>query len=102
MGTEHDWKANVTNGTTSGSYCMGDVLEKYATAVGVELRQVSTLCGMAYIPPRLHRTRACILSVFHMGSTYAQKCSSLNALSTLIDVTKCSQKSQHKPPGLSC
>lgn len=54
---------------------MRDVLEKYATAVDVELRQVSTLRGMAYISTQLHRTRACILSVFHMGSTYAQKCS---------------------------
>ena len=83
-------------------HSMRDVLEKYVTAVDVESRQVSTLCGMPYIPPQLHRTRACILSVFHMGSTYAQKCSSLNALSTLIDVTKCSQKSQHKLPGRSC
>lgn len=36
---------------------MRDVLEKYASAVDVELRQVSTLCGMAYISTRLNRTR---------------------------------------------
>ena len=57
------------------SHSMRDVIEKYATAVNVELRQVSTLCGMAYISTQLHRTRVCILSVLHMGSTYAQKCS---------------------------
>ena len=31
---------------------MRDVLEKYASAVDVELRQVSTLYGMAYISTR--------------------------------------------------